>query len=68
LQLAEEKVAEFCARVRKNLAVLCLDEKREALKALQVQVIVAEGQLKIRGIVPADFSYHCTNMGMTTCM
>jgi len=39
-----------------NLAGLGFQDKREALKALQIQVTVAEDRIDIQGVVPVSIS------------
>jgi hypothetical protein len=52
IELAEDRVQEFCQRVRENLARLDFQDKQQALKALSIRVIAYHDRIEIRGVLP----------------
>ena len=52
VELAEDRVEEFCWRVRQNLARLDFEDRRQALKALSVRVTAYGDRIEIRGVLP----------------
>jgi len=58
LKLAKEKIEQYCSRVRNKLNNYTFQEKRQALDALDVQLVATPEKLKIRIAVPLEFSHH----------
>jgi hypothetical protein len=52
IELAEDRVQEFCQRVRENLARLDFQDRQQALKALSIRVIAHRDRIEIRGVLP----------------
>ena len=63
--LAEDRVQEFCQRVRENLTRLDFQEKQQALEALSIRVAACRWPDRDPRR-PAYLRHHCTNIGMTT--
>jgi uncharacterized protein YhaN len=52
IELAEDRVQEFCQRVRENLARLDFQDRQQALKALSIRVVAYRDRIEIRGVLP----------------
>ena len=55
LKLAQERIEQYCSRVRDRLNNYTFQEKRQALDALDVQLVATPEKLKIRIAVPLEF-------------
>jgi len=53
IERAEEKVLEYCYRVRRNLRTLNFEEKRHLLDALSIKVIVYKDKVELQGAIPS---------------
>ncbi|MBI4287887.1 MAG: hypothetical protein HY671_05620 [Chloroflexi bacterium] len=51
-----ERVRAFCSRVTERLNQFDLDEKRLALQALQVKVIVGRDGARLQGAIPTNLA------------
>ena len=51
-----EQVKEFCARATDRLYGFSFDEKRLALEALQIKVVVGTGGVKLFGVIPSSYA------------
>ena len=61
LERLESEVEAYCQRLREGLSTFDFEEKRKALNALQVKVMVTETDLRVKGILgvadsASDFS------------
>jgi len=54
-QAAREKIEQYCKRVKANLNKCTLQGQKQALNALDVQILPAPERMKIRVAVPLDF-------------
>ena len=51
-----EQVKKFCARATERLDGLSLEEKRLALEALQIKVVVGTSGVKLFGVIPSSYA------------
>ena len=51
-----EQVKEFCARATERLGGFGLEEKRLALEALQIKVVVGTSGVKLFGVIPSSYA------------
>ena len=51
MERAEGRVREFCGRVRRNLEAFDFEEKRTALRALQVKATVTKEEVRVKGVL-----------------
>jgi len=54
LNSAKERTQQYCSRVRNNLVNYTFREKRQALDALDIQLVVTREEMKIRIAVPLE--------------
>jgi hypothetical protein len=59
LEGVSAQVKEFCARVAGKLDTLSFEDKRLALKALQIRVVVGRSGVKLFGAIPS-FDFNAT--------
>ena len=51
-----EQVKEFCARATERLDGFSFEERRLALEALQIKVVVGTGGVKLFGVIPSSYA------------
>ncbi|MFC1899518.1 hypothetical protein ACFLXP_04225 [Chloroflexota bacterium] len=63
---AQEKLNEFCQKVRQNMDNATLQDKRLAMKALDIRVAASTQNIDIIGIIPVEIKSLTLSFNVTT--